>query len=142
MPAITFTVETEPVAQPRPKVSTRGGFARAYVAAKHPVHQYRQNIALAAKFALVGHEMAIGAVKLQIEFVMPRPKAYTWKKRVMPRMPDIRKPDWENLAKSVCDAMSGIVYRDDSQIVNASVLKVIAAGGEKPHTKIFVEWEV
>ncbi len=49
--ALTFTVPGEPVPQPRPRVSTRGGFARAYVPAKHPVHAYRDAITAAARTA-------------------------------------------------------------------------------------------
>jgi len=49
--AITFSVPGEPVPQPRPRVSTRGGFARAYVPAKHPVHAYRHSLAAAARDA-------------------------------------------------------------------------------------------
>jgi Holliday junction resolvase RusA-like endonuclease len=39
----------------------------------------------------------------------------------------IKKPDWDNVAKSICDAINGIVYIDDTQIVDAHVTKVYAA---------------
>lgn len=29
--------------------------------------------------------------------------------------------DWDNLSKSVCDALNGIAYRDDRQIIEAHV---------------------
>ena len=48
MKPITFSLPGDPVPQPRVRVSTRGGFARAYVPGKHPVHTYRQAIAAAA----------------------------------------------------------------------------------------------
>jgi Holliday junction resolvase RusA-like endonuclease len=34
-----------------------------------------------------------------------------------------RKADWDNFHKLSCDALSGIVYADDSQIVEATVVK-------------------
>jgi len=34
-----------------------------------------------------------------------------------------KKPDWDNLGKAVCDALNGLAYRDDSQIVNSQVIK-------------------
>jgi hypothetical protein len=37
----------EPIAQPRVKVSTKGGFARAYTERDHPIHAYKQAIRLA-----------------------------------------------------------------------------------------------
>lgn len=39
------------------------------------------------------------------------------------------KPDWDNIGKAVCDALNGIAYRDDSQIVSAEVYKVWAKDG-------------
>ena len=35
----------------------------------------------------------------------------------------IRKPDWDNVGKIICDALNGIAYRDDAQIVDALVRK-------------------
>ena len=40
-----------------------------------------------------------------------------------------KTPDWENIAKSVCDAFNGIVWDDDCQIVDAHVTKRF---GEEP----------
>lgn len=36
-----------------------------------------------------------------------------------------RRCDWDNLAKSICDALNGIAWRDDSQIVLALVTKSV-----------------
>lgn len=33
------------------------------------------------------------------------------------------KPDFDNLAKSICDIMNGIVFKDDNQIVRAVIEK-------------------
>ena len=30
-----------------------------------------------------------------------------------------KKPDWDNIGKIICDALNGVAYRDDSQIVEA-----------------------
>lgn len=37
--------------------------------------------------------------------------------------PDTVKPDVDNIAKAVLDALNGVAYRDDSQVVSLSVLK-------------------
>ena len=34
-----------------------------------------------------------------------------------------RKPDFDNIGKVICDALNGIAYRDDAQIVDALVRK-------------------
>jgi len=60
-------------------------------------------------------------------------------KRQMPRDKLLSKPDIDNVAKSVFDALNGIAYRDDSQIYNLWIIKVIAAGDEQPHVRILIE---
>ena len=34
-----------------------------------------------------------------------------------------RKSDWDNFNKLVCDSLSGLVYEDDSQIIDGRVIK-------------------
>lgn len=38
-----------------------------------------------------------------------------------------KRPDWDKLARLVCDALTGVVYRDDALICRATVEKVFAA---------------
>jgi Holliday junction resolvase RusA-like endonuclease len=33
------------------------------------------------------------------------------------------KPDWDNVGKIVCDALNGVAWHDDAQIVDAHVEK-------------------
>lgn len=35
----------------------------------------------------------------------------------------VKKPDWDNIGKIVCDSLNGIAYHDDAQIVTAHVFK-------------------
>ena len=37
---------------------------------------------------------------------------------------DLGKPDWDNVAKLVCDALNGVAWKDDSQVTNASAMKL------------------
>jgi len=62
-----------------------------------------------------------GAVHLELRFHMPRPK------KMRPGKWHIRRPDAGNLAKPVEDALTGIAYRDDSQIAVLHVSKVYEA---------------
>lgn len=45
------------------------------------------------------------------------------------------KPDWDNVAKLVCDALNGVAFDDDKQIVSARVEKLY---GETPKTAVTV----
>jgi len=89
--AITFTVPGDPVPQPRPRVSTRGGFARAYVPSTHPVHDYRGAIASAAADA--GLTPTGEPLNVVIDAVFVRPKSHLCKAGVKPTAPRLPRPD-------------------------------------------------
>jgi len=119
--ALTFTVPGEPVPQPRPRVSTRGGFARAYVPAKHPVHAYRDAIAAAARAAGAGvHGEPVSVV---IDFVWERPKSHMRKSGIKPDAPVLPRPDLDNTTKAVLDSLNGVAWEDDSQVQRLVVEK-------------------
>tara|TARA_R110000868_G_scaffold101057_1_gene278212 strand:- start:11235 stop:11516 length:282 start_codon:yes stop_codon:yes gene_type:complete len=80
-----------------------------------------------------------GPLKLSLVFVMPRTQNQIWKTKPMPRIWHDKKPDFDNLEKSVCDALKGLVWFDDSQICSVSTIKVIAAGDEQPHVEFACE---
>ena len=51
----------------------------------------------------------------------------------------IKKPDIDNLAKSLLDGMNGVVFKDDSQIVSLHCTKVYAS---EPGVDIMVKEEL
>ena len=119
--AISFTVPGEPVPQPRPRVSTHGGFARAYVPAKHPVHAYRDAVATAARAAGAGvHGEPVSVV---IDFVWERPKSHMRKSGMKPDAPALPRPDLDNTTKAVLDSLNGVAWEDDSQVQRLVVEK-------------------
>jgi len=132
---ITFTVQGEPVPQPRPRVSTRGGFARAYVPAKHPVHAYRQKIADEATKA--GLEPQNEPVEVIVEAVFVRPKSHMTKKGVKPTAPKLPRPDVDNIAKAVLDSLQDVMGDD----TNVRLLTVGKAYGNESRTTVSVKCE-
>ena len=108
--SITFSVPGDPVPQPRPRVSTRGGFARAYVPATHPVHGYRQAVAVAAKAA--GLEPLGHSLNVVIDAVFERPKSHSTKAGLKPTAPALPRPDVDNIAKAVLDALQDVIGDD------------------------------
>lgn len=65
---------------------------------------------------------------LTVTFVMPRPK-YHYRGKTIDLRPDAPKyhtckPDATKLLRGVEDALTGIIYKDDSQIARQSVLKI------------------
>jgi Holliday junction resolvase RusA-like endonuclease len=118
--AVTFTIAGEPVPQPRPRVSTRGGFARAYVPKEHPVHAYRQSLSAAARAAGLGETG--GPLNVVIDAVFARPKSHLTKTGVKPTAPRLPRPDVDNLAKAVLDALQDVIG-DDTLVARLVVEK-------------------
>jgi Holliday junction resolvase RusA-like endonuclease len=119
--AITFSVPGNPVPQPRPRVSTRSGFARAYVPAKHAVHSYRKSLQLAAIDA--GLRATKGTVDVVIDAVFARPQSHLTKTGVRNGAPETPRPDVDNIAKAVLDAI-GPILGNDSQVKRLVVEKI------------------
>ena len=122
----TFSIEGDPVPQPRPRVSTRGGLARAYVPKTHPVHAYRQAIAAAARAASVpATDQPLNVV---IDAVFGRPKSHMNKAGVKATAPRLPRPDVDNISKAVLDALQDVVG-DDTCVARLVVEKSYGTEG-------------
>lgn len=128
--AITFEVPGDPVPQPRPRVSTRGGFARAYVPAKHPVHAYRDAVARAAQAS--GLCKTDEPLSVVVDAVFGRPKSHMNKGGVKGTAPRLPRPDVDNLGKSVLDALQAVIG-DDTCVARLVVEK---SYGEQGRTTV------
>lgn len=138
MRTIAFRVESIPVAQPRQRSAFIGGHIRNYTPAKSHVNAFKAHVAYAAKQVYNDKPLDV-PLSLTLEFVFPRPESMMYKKKLMPREPKACKPDFDNLAKSVCDALNGLLWRDDSLVCEAKITKWIASGDEQPHVFIMIE---
>lgn len=130
---LTFSVDGQPVPQPRPRISTWGGRGRAYTPKDHPVTAYRQAVAIRAALAAKAArwELASGPVEVEIACWFQRPPSHLTKSVKGP--PGVRstapafppRADVDNLAKAVLDAVSdsGVVWDDDDQVVRLVVSK-------------------
>ena len=110
----------EPVAKGRPRFTRYG---KTYTPKKTTVYEK------AVRDGYAGFKFK-GAIMLSVVFGMPIPKSTTKKMRQM--MLDrivfpAKKPDTDNLLKAVCDALNGVAFDDDSQIVIMRGSKVYAA---------------
>ena len=55
--------------------------------------------------------------------VWQRPKSHLRKSGVKPDAPSIPRPDVDNAAKAVLDALNGVAWEDDSQVERLGVEK-------------------
>lgn len=130
--SIAFSVPGDPVPQPRPRVSTRGGFARAYVPKTHPVHAYRQAVAAAARAA--GLADTGEPLNVVIDAVFGRPKSHMNKSGVKATAPGLPRPDVDNIGKAVLDALQDVIGDD----TNVSRLVVEKSYGTEGRTTVRV----
>jgi Holliday junction resolvase RusA-like endonuclease len=118
-----FTIPGEPVPQARPRASRQGNRVIMYDPPKS--REYKQFVALIAK----QHAPKIpyeGELDVHLKIYRPIPKSTSKKNRELKNAGikrPIVKPDNSNYAKGIEDALNGIVYKDDSQIVDLRVSK-------------------
>jgi Holliday junction resolvase RusA-like endonuclease len=135
MTTIYFTLNGDPVPKGRP----RFGKGRTYTPAK--TRAYEKAVATMARNAHKSKPPE-GPLKLMATFVFPIPKSWPKKKRAAAARGELfhaSKPDLDNLAKLIKDAMNGIVYKDDSQIWAMLIHKEY---GARPMVKITVTDEL
>lgn len=89
---------------------------------------WRTSVAWCASEAI--KEPFAGPVTVEVEFRMPRPKGHFWTGRNQGRLRagaphyHITKPDCTKLWRSTEDALKGIAWIDDSQVVRQVIKKV------------------
>jgi Holliday junction resolvase RusA-like endonuclease len=134
---ISFTIPGAPVGKGRPRFARRGRFTAVYTPEK--TASFENLVKLKAEEAMQGSSPIAGAVSVELTLCVPIPASFSKKKRAAALNDEIfptTKPDCSNVQKGVEDAMNGIVYNDDKQIVRVLVKKFYA---ETPCTFITVE---
>lgn len=126
----------EPCAQGRPRFSTAGGFVRAYDPAKS--RNYKAYVkAVCAEEAKNQGWLFNTDLPLEVEIIaglsIPSSKSKKFKQAAAD---GVEKPDVDNIAKTVTDALSGVIYKDDKQIVSLTVANRYA---EEPGVKVTVQ---
>lgn len=140
MNKVSFVVHGEPTGKGRPKFDTRGPYVRAVTPKKTVNYETLVKMEYQAQCdgAFFNRDAALG---MQITAYKPVPKSASKKK--MLRMVEglIRpgkKPDWDNVGKIICDALNGVAFQDDAQIVDGRTVKKYA---EQPRVEVEI-WEI
>jgi Holliday junction resolvase RusA-like endonuclease len=118
---ITVIVSGEPVAKARARM-TRRGFA--YTPAK--TRKYEAHARLAAQLAMDGRPPIEVPVRVELLVELPVPASWSRRKAEAALAGGIRpttRPDVDNYAKGICDAINTIVVVDDSQVVDLRAVR-------------------
>jgi Holliday junction resolvase RusA-like endonuclease len=117
---LIFSVEGDPVGKQRPRFTKTG---RTYTPKK--TTDYESQIKAQALSAMGPAEPLETPVAVYIYINHAIPSSYSKKRKeaCLNRLERPKKPDLDNVAKAYLDAMNGIVYRDDVQVVSLHVTK-------------------
>ena len=89
-----------------------------------------------------GAAMALGPVFVELVFRFARPKGhFNAKGQLKPSAPMhvITKPDIDKIGRSVLDGLTGVLFKDDSQVCRLFALKVYCNDGELEGCEVIVE---
>lgn len=122
---VRFVVHGEPVGKGRPRLSTAGGFARAYT----PEKTRNYEIAVKACYNKVAggkfFENKQQGITAYITAYYSLPKSLSGSKRrekVLRERPQ-KKPDCDNVVKVILDALNGVAYKDDAEVTEVHFAK-------------------
>jgi Holliday junction resolvase RusA-like endonuclease len=133
MRSVTFTV----IGIAQPKGSTRAFLPRGarfpVVTSDNPRAKDWEHCVASQAQTVAADGPFLGPVALRVSFALPRPAS-------LPRriLAHVRRPDVDKLLRCAADALTGVLYRDDAQIVELHARKVYAAIGEAPSAEITV----
>lgn len=133
---LEFTVKGEPQGKGRPRFTRIG---KPYT--PENTASYEEKVRL-AYWEQCGMEMAAAGIPLTLEitavFGVPerfskavRQKMLAWE--ILPT----KRPDADNIAKIIADALNGVAWHDDAQVVSMAVSKVY---GETPEVRVCLSW--
>ena len=127
-----FEVIGTPVAKGRPRVTKWG----AYTPEKTVNYENLVQFSYLQEYKNI--EPLEGYLKIEIAFYMPIPKSTSKKNRELmigwKLLPD-KKPDIDNMIKSITDALNELAYQDDKQIVEVHAYKYYS---EEPKAVVMI----
>ena len=131
------TVHFEIPGAPGSKARHRTVSGHTYTPAKTAAYENLVKICFREQCKDMPHE---GQVGIEVVAYFPVPKSASKKRRDLMLAGVLRpkvKPDWDNIGKICSDALNGIAYRDDSQVVDAVVRKWY---GERPRVEVKISF--
>lgn len=135
---IVIELSGEPVGKGRPRFSTARGKMRTYTPQKTSAYETELQIE-ALKVYGVSVAPLEGPIRMNIIAVLILPKSLTGMKKILAGAGVLRpckRPDIDNIIKLASDALNGIIYKDDCQVVEGSFKKIYA---ERPFLRIEIE---
>ena len=109
----------------RPRMNTYTG--RAYTPSKTKNYEYLVRQLFVYKYPKF--EPMVGRVKLSVIAYFELPKNISKQKEaemLAGIISPTKKPDWDNIGKIISDALNKFAFKDDAQIIEATIIKKYA----------------
>lgn len=118
----SFKVDGKPIAKARPRVA-RNGVIYTPKTTQDAERRIRDAFLEAVEHS--DYEFDEGSVCVNIDFIFAPPKSTTKARaKTIIGEPRPKKPDVDNLCKTVLDALNGFAWDDDNQVTHLSARKV------------------
>lgn len=134
----TFSITGKPFGKQRPKFSRAGGFVKTYTPKETVNYENLIKLEYERQCGSLPPIPADKPVAISITAEFQPPASASKKKReamlngsILPMV----KPDVDNIAKIICDALNGIAYADDKQVTRITVRKIYS---DFPKTRITI----
>lgn len=139
MSCLQFVVDGQPQGKARPRI-TRAGHAYT----PENTRRYEKQIRDTAAYEVNKQRWKITTEPVKV-FLCARfeiPKSWPKKKKLLALsglIYPVKKPDSDNITKVILDAMNGIVYRDDVQVIDIQLKKQYCKPDHLPGVDVKVE---
>lgn len=134
---VSFIIPSEPVGKGRPRFAANG---RTYTPEKTANYETLVKWAFqAVEHKTVWHDAPL---RLTVDAYFKQPQSASRLKHEAMNRGEIRptkKPDADNILKIIADALNGIAYHDDAQIVETVVRKWYAPLWAQPQVEVTIE---
>jgi len=128
MMQIHFQVEGDPKGKGRPRFSRAGKFTRVYT--DKQTLDYEAVIKFFAAQAMGSTDLLETPVSVFLYIRHAVPQSYSKKRNescLSGFEQPCKKPDIDNIVKTFLDGMNGVIFKDDTQVVDLHVKKVYSA---------------
>ena len=111
-----------------PKGKGRPRFYNGHAVTPEGTREYEKLVS--AAYISSGGKYYEGPIGIRIRAYFQIPKSVSKKSQcamLTGAMKPTKRPDADNIAKIILDALNGVAYKDDSQVIDISVMKMYSA---------------
>ena len=123
---INFIIDGKPVPQGRPRAVRMGSGVRMYDPPKSKAYKQMVAAKVRSYMKINGIQTITEPIAVHLNFYFTPPKSCSKKRiRAIEAKEELftKKPDLDNLAKSILDSCNNLLFKDDSQIVGLTIEK-------------------